>query len=563
MANKRLTGKLTAKQRYDQWRWAMNETIPRLEEELARATGKGALGVVAEERDALLSLPEGEELVEVFEVWAKEVLVVPSGVKKGEAFELAEFQKDFLRLAFSEGKREALLTIGRKNGKTGLVASLLLCILCGPLNVSNFCATVVSANGHLAKKIPKQMEEFLRASPRLGGIEKEMRFRYSNMPGAVVGLNGANVEVLAAGYTSGHGEGADLAIIDELGLLGERHREIVSSAFSSTASRDGRLLALSIRGHSPMLKEMLAREGMDQVHISKFFMDKDGDKYSEDQWLKANPGLSCGIKSWDFMRAAAVRARTSEKDEAFFFAQDLNEPGDPYQNILLKIGELRRCEVSGDRVLPERKGKVVIGFDIGENKSMSSACGLWPESGRCEFFAAFPDTPGLFERGESDQEGRQYLEWERKGYLVAMPGRIVDVYSFIERVVEMWGDGGIDVMIFDRYKHQLARQSMDRLRLKKEYAVFRNRSIDQTYDLDCAQRLVVNRRVTYARNDLFYAAVGYSRISYGQDGSMKLEKQISTRRVDMLSAFSLAAGGMEHALANKPQKSYVGWIKRT
>ena len=59
--------------------------------------------------------------------------------------------------------------------------------------------------------------------------------------------------------------GFDWAIIDELGLMTERDRELIAGMRTSTSARDGRLIALSIRGESPMLEEMLERRGAPHV----------------------------------------------------------------------------------------------------------------------------------------------------------------------------------------------------------------------------------------------------------------------------------------------------------
>src|SRR5690606_14215765 len=59
---------------------------------------------------------------------------VPEGALVGQPMMLADFQKDFIRDAYDNpaGTRRAILSIARKNGKTGLIAGLLLAHLIGP-----------------------------------------------------------------------------------------------------------------------------------------------------------------------------------------------------------------------------------------------------------------------------------------------------------------------------------------------------------------------------------------------------------------------------------------------
>ena len=59
---------------------------------------------------------------------------VPEGALVGQPLRLAEFQKQFIRDTYDNehGTRRAILSIARKNGKTGLIAGLLLAHLVGP-----------------------------------------------------------------------------------------------------------------------------------------------------------------------------------------------------------------------------------------------------------------------------------------------------------------------------------------------------------------------------------------------------------------------------------------------
>ena len=66
----------------------------------------------------------------------------------------------------------------------------------------------------------------------------------------------------AADKAGGHSRGADLAVVDELGLLPERRRELVESMYSSISARQGRFVGISVRGDSPMFAE-LAERGAD------------------------------------------------------------------------------------------------------------------------------------------------------------------------------------------------------------------------------------------------------------------------------------------------------------
>src|SRR5580765_5217475 len=67
-----------------------------------------------------------------------EALTISSGQHAGGKLKLRPFQKRFIKEVYDEGAngkrpiRTAVLTMGRKNGKTQLAAALALCHLSGP-----------------------------------------------------------------------------------------------------------------------------------------------------------------------------------------------------------------------------------------------------------------------------------------------------------------------------------------------------------------------------------------------------------------------------------------------
>ena len=73
-----------------------------------------------------------------------EQLTLPDGAYVGQKVKLRAWQKEFINAVYGPKKenglrrvREALLTMGRKNGKTALIAMLLLVHLCGPESIRN------------------------------------------------------------------------------------------------------------------------------------------------------------------------------------------------------------------------------------------------------------------------------------------------------------------------------------------------------------------------------------------------------------------------------------------
>ena len=113
----------------------------------------------------------------------------------------------------------------------------------------------------------------------------------------------------------------------------ERDRDLIAGMRSSMSARGGRLIALSIRGESPMLEEMIERKELAQtvVHLYAPDIPEGGDVDIHDPaiWALGNPGLATGIKQVSYMAAEATRVTATPTDLAAFKAFDSESAGQP------------------------------------------------------------------------------------------------------------------------------------------------------------------------------------------------------------------------------------------
>ena len=301
--------------------------------------------------------------------WAELTLKVPSGPLRGQPFKVPQWQRDWISGALGPGIREAALSCGRKNGKSGLVAALVLAHLHGPLYRPDWRCVVVSLTGQLAAELRDAIER----TAAISGLG--LTVKRSPPPGHIIGPGGTRVDILASDKATGHAVGADLSIIDEGGLIPESGRDLWGAVYSSISGRNGRLLAISIRGDGPMFSELAERAHESAVHWQEFAAPEDCDLLDPAAWEAANPGLATGIKSLAYMQDAAARAVASPADARLFRAHDLNQPGQPAQEPLVEVGAWLACERHVED-LPERGGRVVVGFDAGGASSMTAAVGV-------------------------------------------------------------------------------------------------------------------------------------------------------------------------------------------
>ena len=243
---------------------------------------------------------------------------------------------------------ESLLCVARKNAKSAIVAAYLLARLVGPLRTDGYRAGVVSVNRDKAAELWRQCLAISESSELAG-----LTFRRA--PLRIIGPCG-DVDILSADKSSGHASGFDDAIVDELGLLPERDRELVNGMRTAVSARDGRFLALSIQGDSPFTAELIDRSGSPGVVVHHYAAPPDCALDDVAAWYAANPGLGT-IKSLDYMRQSAARALAVPADAPSFRAYDLNVPQSPGGMLLVSADDWQACE-SDD--LPERSGTCVF-----------------------------------------------------------------------------------------------------------------------------------------------------------------------------------------------------------
>ena len=145
----------------------------------------------------------------------------------------------------------------------------------------------------------------------------------------------------------------------------ERDRPLIAGMRSSTSAKGGRLIALSIRGESPLLEEMLDRSELAQtvIHLYAPTLPENGavDIHSPEVWAAGNPGLACGIKQVEHLRTEAIRVTATPSDLASFLAYELNLPQKPGREMIFAPADLAGCWVD---TLPERAGPCSLGLDL-------------------------------------------------------------------------------------------------------------------------------------------------------------------------------------------------------
>ena len=140
---------------------------------------------------------------------------------------------------------------------------------------------------------------------------------------SMIGPERSKIEFFTTSARTGHSSSANLIVVDEAGLLGERYRGLWEAVLSSVAARkNGKLIAIGTQQNGPMFRELLADRK--KYCVSRLYSAPIGSKIDDPQaWKAGNPGLG-KIKSLTYMKAAAMRSMNRRRSQQEFRAMELN-----------------------------------------------------------------------------------------------------------------------------------------------------------------------------------------------------------------------------------------------
>ena len=147
-------------------------------------------------------------------------LITPEGPKTGEPLRLEPFQIAFILAVLDNPHhtRHAYLTVARRNGKSFLVAVIMLAYIVGPLAEKNSFVSSAAMSRDQAGIVWRMMTNICNMSPDLEGL-------YKSVPSSkkIIGLaKNVTYTALSSDAKTGHGQSLRVIILDEAGqIVGE------------------------------------------------------------------------------------------------------------------------------------------------------------------------------------------------------------------------------------------------------------------------------------------------------------------------------------------------------
>ncbi|MGP9834219.1 terminase large subunit [Marinobacter sp. NSM] len=466
---------------------------------------------------------------------------VPEGKLIGQPIKLAPFQKRFLLDVYDNkaGTSIAYLSIARKNGKTGLIAGILLAHLVGPEAKQNSQIVSGAMSREQAGIVFALACKMIQLNPKLSEIVHIIPSgkRLIGKP--------MNVEykALAAEGKTTHGLSPVLAILDEIGQVRGPQSEFVDAITTAQgAHEDPLLIAISTQAatDNDLFSIWLddAERSKDPHIVSHLYQaPKDAKLTDRKAWKAANPALGL-FRSLPDLEKQAERAERMPSSESTFRNLCLNQRVSTVSPFVSK-GVWESC---GGEPSPLQGLQVYGGLDLSARTDLTSLVLAGADEDGVKHVLPFFWVPeqGIYDRAKRDRV--PYDVWAREGWLRTTPGATVD-YAFVAAdMADIMADLDVQVIGFDRWRMDVFKKELERLGLDFPMSEFGQGFKDMSPALDALEADLLNARIRHGMHPVLTMCAANAVVTKDPANNRKLDKHKATGRIDGMVALAMALG---------------------
>lgn len=477
--------------------------------------------------------------------------LVPEGTLLGKPVKLLGFQKRFILAVYDNpvGTSRAYLSIARKNGKTGLIACLLLAHIVGPEAYQN--GRIISG-----ARSRKQAAEVFNYASKMIYMSPELKKLAHVTPSSKTILGFAkNVEYQAssAEAKSAHGGSPILAILDEVGQIKGPTDDFVEAIETSQGAYEGRAMLLAISTQAATDNDLFSR-WIDDAETSKdprivshiYTAPVECELDDRTGWAAANPALGVfrSIKDVEDFSQLAMRMPTKEASFRWLFLNQRIDASAPFVAPAI----WRAC----DGPVDDFDGLPVFGgLDLSEVSDLTSLVLMAPKGTEAGTIWNVRPTfwlPGDSLREKAKADRVPYDIWQKAGHLEATPGPTVDYEFVAHHLFELSQRLDIRKIAFDRWnwrhlKPWLLKVGFTEEQLEGDNAIFEQ--FGQGYAsmspaLRSLESILLNKQLAHGGHPVLTMCMMNATVKPDPSGNRKLDKQKSRGRIDGAVALTMA-----------------------
>ena len=473
-----------------------------------------------------------------------QLVLVPEGKLVGHPMKLMKFQRKFILDVYDnpKGTSRAYLSVGRKNGKSAIVAAILLAHIVGPEAKTNSQIISGARSREQAALVFKLAEKMVRLSPILSKL-----IRIVPSQKMLIGLP-CNVEYKAISAEAGtaHGLSPVLAILDEVGQVRGQHDAFIEAIETAQGAHDNPLLiAISTQAatdgdlFSIWLDD--AKNAKDPRIVSHVYTAPENcEVMDKAAWKAANPALGEFRSETDIEDFAKQAARLPAKENSFrwLYLNQRIEATSPFIN---------RGEWQANAADPE----IVQGMDCWAGLDLSASRDL------TSFVMTFTDgdtyhvlphfflpADGIREKAKTEKV--PYDLWADQGFITLIDGPVIVPAVVARHVAEAYEQYDFKMMAYDRWRINDFKRELDAIGAMVPMAPFGQGFRDMAPAVDKLERLIAEHKLRHGNHPVLNMCAANAVAERDPAGNRKLNKMKSVGKIDGIVALTMALGAASH-----------------
>jgi phage terminase large subunit-like protein len=476
--------------------------------------------------------------------WIEAYCHIPEGKDVGRPVRLRPWQKREIEKIYGSPTRRAIISFGRKNGKSALASFLLLLHLCGPEATANSQLYSAAQSREQAAILFNLAAKCVRMSPDLNAVviirdtAKEL----------VCAELGTKYRALSADATTAFGLSPVFTVHDELGQVkGPRsnlyealetgsgaHEQPLSIVISTQAPTDADLLSVliddALAGGDPLVK------------VSLYTADPDADPFDEAAIRQANPAFG------DFQNAKETLAMAED-------ARRMPSREPEFRNLILNqrvemnspfISRSVWQDCGGDISDSWGDAPVYSGLDLSATSDLTAHVPIaWIEDAWEVKPTFWLPGEGLREKARTDRV--PYDIWAADGQLRTTPGRSIEyewvahqLYEFDQR--HNWQKCAFDRWAMKHLRPWLLKAGFTEDRLEQLFVEFGQGFQSMSPALRDTEAALLERKVRHGNHPVLETCARNAVVTTDPAGGRKLNKAKAAGRIDGMVALCMAFG---------------------
>ena len=475
--------------------------------------------------------------------WIEKYCRIPEGRFVGKKVKLRPWQKKEIKKIFDNphGTRTAILSFGRKNGKTALAAFLVLLFLAGPEAVQNtqLCSTALSRDQaallfDLAAKVVRMSPELYSV---IGVVDSRKQLFCDEL--------GTRYRALSSDASTNLGGSPIFAVHDELGS-NKGPRSLLYEAVETGMGAHEAPMSIIISTQSPEQDSLLsiliddALGGHDpHTTVSLYTAPIDDDPFLVKTIRKANPAYGDFLNAEEVKKSAKDAKRIPSKESAFRNLI-LNQRVDA-DSVFVSVNLWKANSGAPDEDFG--KARVFGGLDLSATNDLTALTLIAQirEKWHVHSFFWLP-SEGLAQKAQNDRV--PYDLWRDQGFLETTPGSSIQYEWIAARLRGIFDSYNVGTIGFDRWNWRFLEPWLKHVGFR-DHEIEKFEPLGQGYQtmspaLREFETLLLAHKMRHGGHPVLNMCAANAVVQNDPAGNRKLAKDKSSGRIDGMVALTMA-----------------------